>query len=175
MEPDPVTVAGTLLVAVLAGLVVRRRLLFVTLVDSCSMVPALAPGRRVLTRRLGRTGRIRRGDVLVVTSHELGRPVVKRVLGLPGEQVVIGSTGRLSIDGRDVAEPYVVHPGGPGGTFRVPPRHLLLLGDNRACSDDGRHWRCPYLPVTAVRGKVVSGLAPPPAARHRAGRAPCSP
>ena len=157
MESDLLAAAAAVLVAVLAGLAVRRWLLFVTKVDSVSMAPALRPGRHVLTRPLRHPGRIRRGDVLVVTSPELGRAVVKRVVGLPGERVVIETTGRLCVDGIPVPEPYVVHPGGRGGSFQVPHGHLLLLGDNRVCSNDSRHWHSPYLPLTAVRGTVLTG------------------
>jgi signal peptidase I len=163
VEPDLLTAAAALLAAVLAGLAVRRWLFFVTEIDSLSMAPSLAPGRRVLTRRLRHPLQIRRGDVLVATSPELGRVVVKRVLGLPGEQVVIESTGRVRVDGVPVPEPYVVHPGGPSGTFQVPPGHLLLLGDNRSCSSDSRHWQRPYLPLSAVRGIVIPGSLSPAA------------
>lgn len=155
MERDLLLAA--VLAAILAGLAVRHWLLFVTKVDSVSMAPTLAPGRHVLTRPLRHPGRIRRGDVLVVTSRELGRMVVKRVLGLPGEQVVIENSGRILVDGVPVSEPYVAHAGGPCGSYRVPPGHLLLLGDNRLCSNDSRHWQRPYLPVAAVRGTVITG------------------
>lgn len=150
-------VLAALLAAVLAGLAVRRWLVFLTKIESVSMVPALAPGRYVLTRRLTHPGLIRRGDVLVVSSQELDRTVVKRVLGLPGEQVVIEAAGGIRVNGRLLPEPYVVHTGGPCGTFRIPPGHLLLLGDNRACSSDGRHWQAPYLPLDAVQGTVIMG------------------
>jgi signal peptidase I len=146
------------LAAVLVGLAVRRWLVFVTRIDSVSMAPVLAPGRHVLTRRLRHPDQIRRGDVLVVTSQELNRTVVKRVLGLPEEEVVIEPSGRIRVDGILVPEPYVARSGGGWGTFQVPSGHLLLLGDNRACSNDSRHWRHPYLPVTAVRGRVITGL-----------------
>ncbi|KUG52601.1 hypothetical protein AVL61_13660 [Kocuria rosea subsp. polaris] len=159
MGQQLVTVSAVALAAVLVGLAVRRWLVFVTQVDSGSMAPALLPGRRLLTRRVWRRGRIRRGDVVVVDSPELGRTVVKRVLGLPGEQVVIEPGGRIRVDGRPVAEPYVVHAGGPCGAFRVPAGRLLLLGDHRARSSDSRTWREPYLPVRAVRGRVLTGPA----------------
>lgn len=156
MERDLLTAAAVMTAAVAGGLAVRRWLLFVMVVDSVSMAPTLAPGRRVLTRRFRHKRRIRRGDVLVFTSPELGRMVVKRVLGLPGEQVVIEATGLIRVNGTPVPEPYVAKPCGPGGTFQVPPGHLLLLGDNRACSSDSRHWKWPYVPATAVRGTAIA-------------------
>jgi signal peptidase I len=157
-------VGGTLVAATAAvlgaaalGLLLRRLLVFVTEVESWSMAPALVPGQRVLTRRLLRGERVRRGDVLVVMSAELGRAVVKRVVGLPGERVEIDRHGRVRIDGTPLAEGYVAHAGGASaGAFAVPEGHLLLLGDNRARSSDSRGWSRPFLPVTAVRGRVVT-------------------
>ena len=73
MERDLLMAAA--LAAILAGLAVQHWLLFVTKVHSVSMAPTLAPGRHVLTRPLRHPGRIRRGDILVVTSRELGRVV----------------------------------------------------------------------------------------------------
>jgi signal peptidase I len=178
MTMDPLLLlAAAALLAVAVGLPLRR-LGFVTRVESWSMAPTLAPGRLVLTRRPGRSRDFRRGDVVVVDSDELGRAVVKRVVGLAGEHVVVSRSG-LQVDGRPVAEPYVVHQGGPSGSFDVPEGRLLLLGDNRARSDDSRSWRQPYLPVEAVRGTVLlsprwraataDGPAPRPARAARGG------
>lgn len=146
---------GTVLSALIAGLVVRRVVVFVTLVDSWSMAPALLPGRRVLTRRPATSRPVHRGDVVVVRSDELATIVVKRVVGLPGERVTVHPDGSVTVDGRALPEPYVVHRGGPSGTFEVTAGHLLLLGDNRAASHDARSWSTPGLPVSAVLGRVV--------------------
>lgn len=155
-------VAAAAVLAFLLGRAARRRVGFVVEVESVSMSPALTPGRHVLARRL-RARSLRRGDIVVVDSVELGRPIVKRVVGLPGERIAVGRDGRVQVGGQDLDEPYVVHRGGASGVFDVPPDHLLLLGDNRAASSDARVWRAPYVPVSAVRGRVVrprgSGVA----------------
>lgn len=148
-------VAASMVLAVLLGLAVRRRLGFLTEVESVSMVPTLAPGQRLLARRQGAAHQLRRGDVVVVESAELGRRVIKRVVGLPGEHIDVDADGQVQVAGHDLAEPYVVHQGGRSGTFDVPAGHLLLLGDNRAWSSDARVWREPYVPVSAVLGRVV--------------------
>lgn len=142
---------------------------FLTRVESESMTPTLSPGQHVLTRRSRGARPPQRGDVVVVRSAELGRVVVKRVVGLGGEHVVVSAAG-VRVDGRLLDEPYVVHRGGPTGRFAVPGEHLLLLGDNRARSNDSRSWHQPYLPVDAVRGFVV--LSPRRSAGALAGRAP---
>ena len=154
MESLLVVAASTVL-ALLLGRAIHRWLGFVTEVGSVSMAPTLAPGQRLLARRLGAARPLRRGDIVVVDSKEIGRPIIKRVVGLPGEHIDVGAAGRVHVAGHDLAEPYVLHWGGGPGEFQVPAGHLLLLGDNRARSSDARVWREPYVPVRAVLGRVV--------------------
>lgn len=154
-------VAVSALLGLLLGRVVRRRVGFVVEVESVSMTPTLGPGQRLVARV---PGAVRRGDVVVVDSAELRRTVVKRVVGLPGEHVAVDARGRVVVDGHCLDEPYVAHRGGPPRVFDVPPDQLLLLGDNRSASSDARVWREPYVPVRAVRGRVVGHRPPPPRA-----------
>lgn len=157
MEYAVVTAA---LLAVALALVVRRRLGFVVMVVSASMVPTLAPGQRLLTRRPGISGSVRRGDIVVARPGELGRVIVKRVIGLPGEHVNVAA-GEVWVDGKRLVEPYVLRWGGRSGSFDVPAGQLLLLGDNRARSSDSRNWQQPYLPISALRGTVLLGRSDP--------------
>lgn len=150
-------VAASTVLALLLARAIHRRLGFVTEVESVSMAPTLAPGQRLLARRLGAARPLSRGDIVVVDSAEVGRAIIKRVVGLPGERIDIGADGRVRVGGHDLVEPYVSHRGGRPGAFQVPAGHLLLLGDNRAGSSDARVWREPYLPVSAVLGRVVRG------------------
>lgn len=117
--------------------------LWLTRVLSNSMAPALRDGQLVVTLRPRRRHRFRRGAVVAVDSRELGRRIVKRIIGLPGEQVLMEG-GRISIDGTILVEPYAsasVY----RGTFDVPEDHYLVLGDNRDASSDSRSWRNPYV------------------------------
>ena len=83
---DNVVVVGlAALLALAVGLAVRRWLVFLTTVESESMLPTLAPGQQLLTRRPATSRPLRRGDIVVVDSDELGRVIVKRVAGLPGD------------------------------------------------------------------------------------------
>lgn len=151
----PLVVAASTALALLLGWAVHRWLGFVTEVESVSMAPSLAPGQRLLARRHRATRPLRRGDIVVVDSTELGRPIIKRVVGLPGEHIDVTADGRVRVAGEDLVEPYVVHRGGRPGAFQVPAGHLLLLGDNRAASSDARVWREPYVPVSAVLGRAA--------------------
>jgi signal peptidase I len=150
--------AGALALAavVAAGLAARRARLEPMLVKGGSMRPTLDPGQRIAVAPLLRPPR--RGD-LVVVRRKGGLEVVKRVVGLPGEQVRLRA-GRLEVDGRSVPEPYLQ--GGPGAgdlDVALGPAQYLVLGDHRAASTDGRD----FGPVgaDAVVGRVRFAYWPP--------------
>jgi signal peptidase I len=145
----PVTVVA---VAALTAGVVRRHLLWVTRVTSWSMAPSLHPGDRLLTRTVRHPSRLQRGDVVVIDSVELGRRALKRVLGLPGERVVVTAEG-VWIDGAHLDEPWPTVPGGPEGSFDVPEHTIFVLGDNRRASSDSRSWRDPYISLERIVGR----------------------
>jgi signal peptidase I len=155
---------------VAAGLAARRARLEPMLVKGDSMRPTLSPGQRIAVAPLLRPPR--RGDLVVVRRPQsTGAPprgspdpsgsleVVKRVVGLPGEQVRLRA-GRLEVDGRPLPEPYL--PGGSGAgelDLRLGPAQYLVLGDHRAASTDGRD----FGPVGAdtLVGRVRFAYWPP--------------
>ncbi|MBR0674131.1 signal peptidase I [Neoroseomonas soli] len=139
-------------VAAITAMVVRRYW-WLTRIRSWSMYPTLRPADCVPTRRIRGTKPVRRGDIVVIDSAELGRRVVKRVIGLPGETVEVSPHG-VTVDGVPLAEPYVAAHGGPAGRFRVPAHAYVVLGDNRPQSSDSRSWMTPYVPATAIRGRL---------------------
>ncbi|MGC6482170.1 MAG: signal peptidase I [Synechococcus sp.] len=90
---------------------------------------------------------------------------IKRVVGIPGDQVIVNPRGEVTLNGTALNEPYV-------STFcklnlqgmsrcrtlnvTVPPGHVLVLGDNRANSWDSRFWDGgPFLPETEILGKAI--------------------
>jgi signal peptidase I len=134
---------------------VHRFILFSTVVSSHSMDPTMKPGDRLLTRRMYRRDKIKRQDNLVFYSRELRLVMVKRVVGLPGDSVNIQDDGTVHVNREVLKEPYLDYPGGPGGNFTVPARQYLMLGDNRALSNDGRSWSQPFIREQDVYGKAV--------------------
>lgn len=128
---------------------------WLTRIRMASMEPHLRHAQLVWTIRARPGRRIRRGEVVVVDSHELGLRIVKRVVGLPGEHLRFEGSD-VWVDGHLLAEPYATV--GPSwGTFDVPEGHYLLLGDNRTASNDSRAWRRPYV----ARGEIVGVLVRP--------------
>lgn len=95
---------------------------------------------------------------------------IKRVVALPGEQVSVDPRGRVRINGRELEEPYVsnfcpVDSQGLGPcrplNAVVPAGTVLVLGDNRANSWDGRFWPgTNFLPQSEIIGRAFWRFLP---------------
>jgi signal peptidase I len=92
-----------------------------------------------------------------------GGHLIKRVVGIGGDRVVCcDASGRLTVNGTPLDEPYVL--GSPGATsdqkfdVKVPAHHLWVMGDNRGNSADSRvHLGDPgggFVDVDQVVGKA---------------------
>ena len=147
------------LLVLLAGLVVVRLVVAAPVrVAGDSMVPTLESGQVVLVDKL-RLGDLSRGDLVVFRDRE-GSEAVKRVVGLPGDRVVIRDAV-LSVNDRPVEEPYVDRASIDGlytPTTRVPAGTVFVLGDNRARSVDSRELG--PVRIDDVDGRIVARLWP---------------
>lgn len=143
--------------AILIAVVVRTFILQTFWIPSPSMSPTLVENDRVLVNKLAyRFHDVNRGDVVVFERPENEPPseikdLIKRVVALPGEHVSI-LDGKVRIDGKVLDEPYThgaqtvldscpitYVPGiDTEDGFVVPEGHVLVLGDNRTNSHDGR-------------------------------------
>ena len=114
-------------------------------VGSESMVPTLKVWDRILINKLAYDlGEPERGDIVLFENQEGGEePLIKRVVGLPGDTVKV-RRGRLVLNGEPQREPYVNEssrgPQAPYGPKRVPENHYFMMGDNRASSRDSRYF-----------------------------------
>lgn len=119
------------------------------------MTPSLHDGQLVWTIRLRRNSFPVRGTMVAVDSRELGRRIIKRIVGLPGEHLRIDCSA-VFVDGHRLAESYATLSSAYRGTFHVPDGHYLLLGDNRDASSDSRSWRHPYVGRTEIVGRLLT-------------------
>lgn len=151
---------GIVLMAVIAALLIRRYIFFVTKVSSLSMYPLLKPDQKLLTRYLHSFNHLKRGDITIFYSKEYREDLIKRVIGLPGDVVDIRRNGVIYLNQTKLDEPYVENHGGRFGFFTVPEGKYFMIGDNRAFSKDSRHFKNPYISRKDIIGKAFLSLYP---------------
>ena len=95
----------------------------------------------------------KRGEVIVFHfPRDPARNFVKRVVGLPGEEVEI-RRGIVYINGVPLEEPYITFPDGSEvGSVLLEDGEYYVLGDNRSSSNDSRAWG--PVPEENIVGKV---------------------
>lgn len=101
-----------------------------------------------------------RGDIVTFWSDELEKVLVKRTIGLPGDEVSF-SDGYVYINGEKLEEEYLPARGitESAETFVVPEGHVFFLGDNRGGSLDARYWGDPYVPVEEIQARPVIAIS----------------
>ena len=100
------------------------------------MEPALREGDYLVATT---TLSAQRGDIVIYPDATMpDRYLVKRAVGLPGENVSIAG-GQVAIDGAVLAESWADGPTMPDGEWIIPAGSIFTLGDNRRFSSgDGR-------------------------------------
>lgn len=130
-------------------------------VDGFSMNPTLENGEYILVSKLAyKFGEPARGDIVVFSFPlDPNQDLIKRVIGLPGETVMI-KDGKVSVNGVTLEEPYIAAAPFYNGSWTVTEGQLFVLGDNRNESKDSHEWG--LLPMENVIGKAVIIYWPPP-------------
>lgn len=123
-------------------------------VDGFSMRPTLNDGEFILVNRLSyKFTQPKRGEIIVFSSPVTpGEDLIKRVIGLPGEEVMIYE-GRVYINGQLLDEPYIAADPIYSGRWDIIEGYLFVLGDNRNDSSDSHSWG--LVPMTNVIGKSI--------------------
>jgi signal peptidase I len=131
-------------------------------VESISMQPTLYPGDYVIVNKLAYRFNHSpdRGDVIVFRypPNPEAIPYIKRIIGLPGDQIHIAD-GNVYVNGQLVAEPYLVVSTNRGGDWTVPEGQLFVMGDNRNNSSDSRSWG--FVPLENIIGRAELIYLPP--------------
>ena len=84
---------------------------------------------------------------------------IKRVVAIPGDMVMVNNKGEVFINNKRMVEPYIeykcdVYPCDEIKKLKVPKGHFLVLGDNRANSQDARIWPETFLPKEEIIGRA---------------------
>jgi len=111
-------------------------------VEGTSMQPGLRDQDRLfIDKFFFRFEKIDRDDVVVFHyPRDPEKSYIKRVIALPGDTIRIDQ-GRLFINGKPVAEPYVprrYEDTRSMGTLVVPAGEYFVMGDHRSISSDSR-------------------------------------
>lgn len=186
-EPVPVrslprlAAGATILWLAVPFIIVRPFLVEAYVVPSGSMEPTIQVGDRILANKLVlRLRAPRHGEIVMFRApnwvDEEGKIFVKRVVGVPGDRLEVRD-GKLLRNDQPVDEPYISEPPAyewpePGEQVEVPKGQVVVLGDNRNDSFDAHLWRritadgrdvedMPFLPMSALRGRLVYRYWPP--------------
>lgn len=130
-------------------------------VDGRSMETTLHDKERLILSRLPYSPDYT--DIVVLSLEEGAEPLIKRVIGLPGDTIEVNDQGHVYRNGEKLDEPYVKFLTAKekmDGVVTVPEGYVFVMGDNRAngCSLDSRTFGC--IPINALLGKAVFRVAP---------------
>jgi signal peptidase I len=141
----PAATLLSVLALLVATFAVRKVLVDINRIPSASMCPTLLPGDFILVNRLAFGLHIpfihwhttwsapARGELVVFIAPGMEKCCVKRVVGLPGEQI--------TVEGRQ---------------FFVPRGQYFVMGDNRDQSVDSRCFGC--VEETRIMGRATTLL-----------------
>ena len=129
------TAVLALFVIGLGYLFLGARVRFYKIVSS-SMNPTLVVDDRLITVAPGTP---ERKDIIILRDVENGDYLTKRVIGLPGETILV-SQKEVWIDGRKLQEDYIREAPLYALKEEIPEGSYFLLGDNRNESEDSSVW-----------------------------------
>lgn len=129
-----------------------------TVVNGVSMQPTLSDGDNLIVDKLSYRFRDPdRFDIIVFPQGD-GRYFIKRIIGLPGENVRIDEDGSIYIDGEKLSESYgkkvIQDPGLAKDGIELGADEYFVLGDNRNDSMDSR-----MAEVGPIVGERIMGRA----------------
>jgi len=171
---------------VLVFLLIRPLVVQAFYIPSESMVPTLVTHDRILVNKfVYRLNEPQRGDIIVFDAPPQAlygtdrKDFVKRLIGLPGDEIRIKRDDGVYVNGMKLDEPKDIerpnydwpmddlaapaeHP------YKVPPGCYFVLGDNRNLSNDSHKWSDPLtgearpeLDMHRVLGKAMVIFWPP--------------
>lgn len=145
-------------IAFVIAYVLKSKVFILANIPSASMEQTIMTGDQVFGNRLAyNSADPKRGDIAIFYApDEPDTLFIKRVIGLPGDKVVIDDGEIYINDSKEpLDEPYISEEWGIGeGYFEydVPKGCYFMLGDNRNYSDDARSWENTYV----KRDKIVA-------------------
>jgi signal peptidase I len=153
----------TIVVAFILALIIRAFFIQVFWIPSSSMEPTLDIKDRVVVNKVAYHFREPRRQEVVVFRQVAPpgspkRDIIKRVIGLPGEELTI-KDGIVYINGKAVEETHPMNRDfSDFGPIVISPDAYFVMGDNRPASADSRYWG--FLPKENVIGPAFIRIWP---------------
>lgn len=149
--------ALALVLAIPGFLLCERYILSTGRVTDVSMLPTLSEGQYFLIHKwVYQLRGPRHGEIVVLRPPRKERwHYVKRVIAVEGDSVLIRS-GQVLVNESPLREAYAkgkTHP--DAGPLTVPKGSCFVLGDNRAESEDSRHFG--PIPLDRIEGRIGPG------------------
>lgn len=147
------------IVAVVIAMLMQRFIIINANIPSGSMENTIMTGDRVIGNRLAYLfGSPERGDIVIFKYPDDEKQLfVKRIIGMPGETVVI-EDAKVYIDGVLLEETYIKEKwiiDAGQYTYVVPEDSYFVMGDNRNNSKDSRYWKNTYVQDEQLLGEAV--------------------
>lgn len=126
-------------------------------VNGTSMYPTLSSGDvLILNKTAYWFSDIKRFDIVVINNETLGKEMIKRVIGLPGDKIEYRDS-KLYVNGEEIAEEFT-HKETENfdlsklSVTTVPEGSYFVVGDNRTDSYDSRYFG--FIPQNEIEGKA---------------------
>lgn len=127
-------------------------------VEGTSMLPTYKTGDYVFALSLFYSPQ--QGDVVIIdSSNNLGKPLIKRVVATEGQTVVIDANGTITVDGLVYVYDGAMNINNVRGNMSyplvVPEGFIFVMGDNRGNSLDSRSSTVGCIDARCVVGKAI--------------------
>ena len=148
-----------LIVVAAVAVLITTLILPVLQIAGTSMEPTLTNGEIVV---LIKTDKLQRGDLCGFSYSN--KILIKRVIGLPGDVIIIDPQGGVWVNGELLEEPYISEPGlgecDIEFPYTVPEEAYFLMGDHRLTSIDSRSTVIGCIPKDQIIGKLFFKIWP---------------
>ena len=149
-----------IVLALVLSLAIKEFFIFKVYIPSESMFPTIKKHDQLFVLKMYELDNLKRGDIVVFKSEELDDLLIKRLIGLPGDEISLDN-GKVTINGEVIEENYVENNDfNYTGKFKVPDDKYFFLGDNRSNSNDSRYWNNHYIDSKDIIGKALIRVYP---------------